>query len=369
MVKILFLIRDLGQGGAEKVLINLVNNLDRTKFDISVTVLFGGGVNERFLRSDINFRVVFPKEIPGNSKLMKILSPQQLHRLCVKERYDIEVAYLEGPSTRVIGGCTNINTKLMAWVHSTIQSRKEVGAAFRSYNECRECYKRFDRVACVSETIFENFGKIFDCKLPLTVIHNTVDSNEIKKKALENIANNIFDANTINIIAVGTLKQVKGYDRLLNIFNNLYKRKYSIHLYILGIGPMITKLEKFVEENELTSCVSFLGYQTNPYKYVARSDLFVCASYSEGFSTAATEALIVGTPICTVEVSGMKEMLGDSEYGLITKNTEEDLYHGIKSLIDNPDRLAYYKKQACLRGKAFSIEETVKKAEEIFLSL
>ena len=67
--------------------------------------------------------------------------------------------------------------------------------------------------------------------------------------------------------------------------------------------------------------VDFLGYQTNLYKYVAKCDLFVCASHAEGFSTAATEALILGVPVCTVEVSGMKEMLGENnEYGIITEN-------------------------------------------------
>ena len=49
MNKILFLIHDLGHGGAEKELVNLANNLDRSRFDISVTALFGGGVNEQFL--------------------------------------------------------------------------------------------------------------------------------------------------------------------------------------------------------------------------------------------------------------------------------------------------------------------------------
>lgn len=95
MKKILFLIHDLGQGGAEKVLVNLVNNMDTTKFDISVMALFGGGVNEQFLAPHVHYRTVFPKAFPGNSHLMKLLTPMQLHRLCVKERYDIEVSYLE----------------------------------------------------------------------------------------------------------------------------------------------------------------------------------------------------------------------------------------------------------------------------------
>ena len=115
--------------------------------------------------------------------------------------------------------------------------------------------------------------------------------------------------------------------------------------------------------------VTFLGYQTNPYKYVSRCDLFVCASHAEGFSTAATEALILGTPVCTVEVSGMREMLGDNEYGLITENDEESLYQGIKTLLDDPKLLAHYRAQAALRGKKFSTVETVKAVEQMLLNL
>ena len=71
--------------------------------------------------------------------------------------------------------------------------------------------------------------------------------------------------------------------------------------------------------------------------------MFVCASYAEGFSTATTEALIVGTPVCTVNVSGMKEMLGENdEFGVIVENNEEALYSGIKKLMDNPELLKQF---------------------------
>ena len=83
MKKILFLIHDLGQGGAEKVLVNLVNNMDPEQFEIHVTALFGGGINEQFLKPYIRFRTVFKRMIPGNSHLMKLLTPRQLHKLCV----------------------------------------------------------------------------------------------------------------------------------------------------------------------------------------------------------------------------------------------------------------------------------------------
>lgn len=369
MIKILFLIHDLGQGGAEKVLVNLVNNMDRSKFDISVTALFGGGVNEQFLAPDIHYCSIFPKEIPANSKLMKFLCPKQLHSMCVKGHYDIEVSYLEGPSARVVSGCPNPETKLVSWIHVEQHDAKALAASFRSIREAESCYNHFERIICVSEFVKKDFCSILSYRKPCDVLYNTVESEIILKKSREPAMGLKTDSGIKKLVAVGTLKESKGYDRLLRILNRLCKEQYPVHLYILGIGPMQNILEYYVQENHFEQSVTFLGYQTNPYKYVARCDMFVCASHAEGFSTAATEALILGIPVCTVEVSGMREMLGDSEYGLITENTEEALYQGIKSLLDDPARLSHYKSQAQIRGKVFSTEKTVKAVENMLLAL
>lgn len=368
MRKILFLIHDLGQGGAEKVLVNLVNHLDRSKFDISVVALFGGGVNEQFLAPDIHFKTVFPKGIPGNSKLMKLLTPEQLHQLCVKEHYDIEVSYLEGPSARVISGCRNSSIKLVGWIHVEQHTMKALSASFRSVQEAKKCYSRFDKMICVSEFVKNDFCSILAYRKPCDVLYNTVESEVILCKS-KKPAPELKSDGDIKLVAVGTLKESKGYDRLLCIIKKLRDEKYPVCLYILGIGPLQDSLERYVQENNLEKSVYFFGYQTNPYKYMAKCDLFVCASHAEGFSTAATEALILGVPVCTVEVSGMREMLGDSEYGLITDNSEEALYRGIKSLLDAPERLSYYKRQAQIRGKSFSTKETVNAVEEMLLSV
>lgn len=368
MKKILFLIHDLGQGGAEKVLVNLVNNMDRSKFDISVTVLFGGGVNEQFLNPDIHFRAVFPKEVPGNSKLMKLLRPEKLHELCVKEHYDIEVSYLEGPSARIISGCQDPDTNLVSWIHVEQHTMGKLAGPFRSEKEARACYNRFDQTVCVSQYVHDDFCKILDFQKPCCVLYNTVESDQILVSAGKE-APELADDGKIRLVAVGTLKTSKGYDRMLRIIKRLRDEHYPICLYILGIGPEQQVLEKYVSDNGLTDAVKFLGYQTNPYKYVAKCDLFICASHAEGFSTAATEALIVGTPVCTVEVSGMKEMLGENnEWGVVTGNDEDALYQGIKCLLDDPVLLTHYKEKSSERGKTFSTENTVKAVEEILLS-
>lgn len=369
MKKTLFLIHDLGQGGAEKVLVNLVNNMDRSKFDISVTALFGGGVNEQFLAPDIHFHAVFPKEVPGNSKLMKLLTPTQLHRMCVKEHYDIEVSYLEGPSARVISGCSDANTKLVSWIHVEQHTMERLSGSFRSEREARECYNRFDQTVCVSQYVHDDFCRILNFQKPCHVLYNTVESEKILANA-NDAAPELMDDENMRLMAVGTLKESKGYMRLLSIIKRLRDERHSIHLYILGIGPLQQEMERFIQANNLQEAVTLLGYQTNPYKYVSKCDLFVCASFAEGFSTAATEALIVGTPVCTVEVSGMKEMLGEhNEWGIVTENSEEALYQGIKDLLDHPDKLARYKEKAIERGKTFSTENTVRAVEDMLLKL
>ena len=368
-MKVLFLIHDLGHGGAEKVLVNLVNNMDPSKFDITVVALFGGVVNVQFLKPHITFRAVFPRMIPGNSHLMKLLTPRQLHDLCVKDRYDIEVSYLEGPAARVISGCPHPDTKLVSWIHVEQHSMQKLAASFRSEKEALDCYNRFHQTVCVSRFVQDDFCRILNFRNPCRVLYNTVESEQIFALSKESAAE-LGSDNAIRLVAVGTLKESKGYNRLLRVVHRLRMEDYPIHLYILGEGPQRQELEFFVDENNLVEAVTFLGYNTNPYKFVSKCDLFVCASFAEGFSTAATEALIVGTPVCTVEVSGMKEMLGENnEWGIVTENDEQALYLGIKTLLDDPDLLAHYKEKAAEHGKTFSTANTVSAVEDMLLSL
>lgn len=369
MKKILFLIHDLGQGGAEKVLVNLVNNMDRSKFDITVMALFGGGVNEQFLRPEVRLIHAFKHPIPGNSRLMKLLSPRLLHRWLIREKYDIEVSYLEGPCARIISGCPNPETKLICWIHSSIIKSKQLAASFRNLAEASACYCQFDKIVCVSQNVQEHFCRRISLEGKTCVLYNTVESDEILKCAAEG-APEIADDGAFKLVSAGTLKEVKGFDRLLRIVKRLKDDGKNVHLYLLGKGPLESQLRSYITENGLENAVTMLGYQTNPYRYVAKCDLFVCSSHSEGFSTAVTEALIVGTPVCTVDVSGMKELLGEhNEFGIVTENTEKALYEGIRMLLDDPQRMSHYKSRAQERGRIFSTQKTVLAAEDMFMKI
>ena len=370
MKKTLFFIHDLGHGGAEKVLVNLVNNIDTAKFDITVMTLFDEGINRQYLSNSITYKSCFKKAIRGNSHLMKLLSPRQLHRWLIKDRYDIEIAYLEGPCARVISGCTDANTRKVGWIHIEQRNRKRAAVSFRSYEEAMTCYNALDKIICVSNTVREDFLSLLPVSVPTEVLYNTNESAKILEMAQETVESGLFSEGKIKLVGVGKLLKSKGFHRLISIVHRLHSEGFPVHLYILGTGPMERELQKQISACGAENFATLLGYQTNPYKYVAKCDLFVCASHAEGFSTAATEALIVGTPVCTVEVSGMKEMLGEhDEYGIVTENSEEALYQGIRHLLEDPAQLAHYKQKAAQRGRTFSTAETVQAVERMLLNL
>ena len=370
MIKILFFIRDLGPGGAEKVLVNLVNNMNPEVFDITLMTLVGGGVNEQFLKSHIRFKSCFKKLPRGQVHMLKALTPRQLHNWLIKEKYDIEVSYLEGISARIISGCPHEDTRLVSWIHVQQNSKRIAAHSFRSYRESERCYARFHRTICVSEYVKQNYLSLYPDMQQVSVLYNTNETMQILQQKDESVEENVFHSDRIGLCGVGKLMPNKRFDAIVRIHKRLRDEGYPVHTYLLGDGADRDKLETYIAANKLSDTVTLLGYQTNPYKYVAKCDLFLCASISEGFSTAATESLIVGTPVCTVDVSGMKEMLGENnEYGIVTENDEEALYQGIKKLLDDPELFAHYKKQAALRGKDFSTENTVKAVEEMLLSL
>lgn len=370
MIKILFMIHDLGQGGAEKVLVNLVNNMNKNQFDITVLSLFGGGVNEKYLKTHINYQSIFSRTVPGNSKLMKVLSPERLHKKYIKEHYDIEVSYLEGPAARIVSGCRDKNTKLISWIHVEQHNKKVASQSFRSYAEALKCYSKFDCNVCVSEYVKKDFQSIFHTGKPVHVLYNTNETDQIKKDAKEQIEENVFDNHEVKLIGVGKLMPNKGFDKLERIHTRLIKEGYKIHTYILGEGSERKKIEEATRKDGCSDTFTLLGYKENPYKYIAKCDIFVCSSVAEGFSTAATEALVLGIPVVTTKVSGMEEMLGrDNEYGIIVDGVDEKkLYEGIRVLLDSPEQLQYYKKKATQRGEAFEKGNTVRKVEEFLNS-
>lgn len=365
MKKVLFFIDSLGHGGAEKVLTNLVRHLDRTKYDITLMTLFDIGVNKKYLPDDVKYKYVFRKVFRGNVFLFKLLPRKLLYKLIIKDKYDVLIAYLEGNTTRIISGCDNDAIKKIAWIHIEM-SNEGFKRLFRSRKDCISIYKSYDKIIGVSETVLESFRNNIKYALENTEVkYNTVEDKYIKACGEEEVTDIIFDKNYTNIISVGRLIEQKSYKRLIEVVNRLILAGNKIRLYILGDGNQRKVLQNYIDVNNLNNHIYLLGFKDNPWKYVSKADLFVCSSWKEGFSTAVTESLILGTPVITTMCSGMVEMLGKNEYGIIVDNDIESLYKGMEKIINDKELLKYYRKKAEERGKYFSMEQTVKEVEKL----
>lgn len=370
MTKVLFLIPNLAHGGAEKVLVNLANNMDKTKFDVTVQTLFDVGVNRQYLNSDVKYIGGFNRMPRGNTYVMKLFSPEKLYKHFIRDNYDIIVSYLEGPTARIVSGCTNPNTKLVSWIHCKMDNPAIGAVGFRNFEEAKKCYNKFDNTVCVSKWVMDYFSKTFEFQKPIQVLYNTIETDKILEKSVEPVDDIKFDDDCVNICSVGKLTALKGFDRLLNIHKKLLDDGVKNKVYLFGIGEEEGSLKKTAQNLGVGNTFQMVGYRTNPYKYVKNCDLYVCSSHSEGFSTSVTESLIVGTPVVTTLCSGMTELLGENnEYGFVTENDEDALYEGIKKILTTPDLLEAYAAKAKERGKAFSTEKTVKAVEEMLESL
>lgn len=367
--RLLFLIPSLGGGGAERVLVNLVNNLDPQKYDITVQTLFDVGVNRQYLCSHVTYIPGFPWQFPGNTKLLKLLKPESLYRFLIKNPYDVIVSYLEGPTARVVAGCHDSQTKLISWIHVEQHNIQTAAYSFRSAEEARACYNRFHQMVYVAESVKADFEEIFDLSVPGKVLYNTNETDQILIRGQEKVEDVPF-SNERNVFSVGRLRQEKGYDRLIKVHRRLRDEGIKHHIYILGEGDEKDNLQKLIEEHQVADTFHLLGFRDNPYKYVAKADMFICSSRREGFSTAVTEALILGIPTVSTLCSGAKELLGaENEFGIVVDNNEDGIYQGMKLLLGEPVLLAHYRKKARERGPYFSKEASVRAVEEMLDNL
>lgn len=366
MKKVLFFIPNLMHGGAEKVLVNLVNNLDRMKYDITVYTLFDEGVNKKYLKDDISYRYFLKKIFKGNSIILKLFKPEFLYKHIIKDKYDVIVSYLEGPTARILWGCPYEETKKVSWIHIELNDKNLLSTGFRNFEEAKKGYESYDKIICVSNTVKQIFEDVSGIKENVEVLYNTNETENIIEKSKENVEDIEFDKDTINICSVGKVIEKKGYYRLAQIHKKLIDKGLKHNIYIIGIGEDEDRIKKYLKENNIEDTYHLIGFRDNPYKYVAKCDLFVCSSYREGFSTAVTESLVVGTPVVSTLCSGAQELLGyNDEYGLVVENSEEGIYKGLKKLLEDKELLEYYKKKSAERGSFFSKEKTVAAVEKM----
>lgn len=365
MIKILFFIDGITGGGAEKVLRTLVNNMDQSKFDITVQTLEKSDPAQ-YLTPGIRYKAINRCKTAFGKKLFHYwvrlcAELNWLYPLYIKDDYDIEVAYLECGPTKILAGSTNKKAKKLAWLHCDLEKR-----GMDDPERAKSWYDRFDGVVCVSEIVKRSFHKVIGSSTDARVLHNVNDEVEILNKS---VAFEVSKPESVTFLTVGRLSYEKGNDRLLEACKMLNDAGYTFNLWLVGDGLERDALMGQATSYGMESHVKFWGFQENPYPYMQAADVIVTPSRYEGFSTVVTEALILGKPVVTTPCSGMDELLGDSEFGLITEDSVEGIYRGMKRMLEDAELREHYARKAAIRGKDFSKEKLVKQTEQFFEEL
>lgn len=374
--RLLFFTNSLYGGGAEKVLQTLLSNLDLNKYDITLYSVNEGVLNDSYPKG-INYKYIFKQnstsflsrlwaKISNKFKLAIYykFSPRTFYRLFVKGKYDTEIAFIEGYSTRIVSGSNNKNSKKLAWIHTDLKNNHWTDIAYRTTSEEDFSYKKFDLIVCVSDAIKSITKKLYDNNSIITK-YNPIEDNYIKQFSRNIKQDNLNFSSPIKLISVGRLTPEKGYDRLLPIVKRLIDDGHNITLTILGEGNDRFFLEKYIKDNNLTDFILLPGFLANPYLEMSQHDIFVCSSRAEGFSLVIAEAMIVGLPVISTNCNGPNELLNYGEYGILTKNDDEALYIGLKQLLNYPTNIEIYTQKAIERGKYFSLKNQISEIEKI----
>lgn len=373
--KLLFLIESLSGGGAEKVLSVLLKHIDKTKFDITLCTIVDTGIYVEEVKKYVKYTFILgnPQKKSYIGKLLykilylliyNILPARLTYTLFIPKDNDIEVAFIEGFCTKLLSHSTNKKAKKIAWVHIDLQKFPWIKNIYKNFEQEKASYSKYDQIVGVSNTVVSSVKKRYGLNNVIT-LYNPIENFDIIQKSNEPITLPL-KTQAVRMVTVGRFVPQKAYDRLLRVIKRLYEDGYPIELWILGDGEQRPMLEEYINTYSLNKIVTLWGFQKNPYPYLKHSDIFVCSSISEGYSTAVTEALILELPVITTACSGMDELLLDGKCGLITENSENGLYNGVKYVFDNPSLLTSYKQNILLHQERFSLSNQMAHIENLF---
>lgn len=388
-MKILFYNGSLRMGGAEKILVEILNGLD--KKDKEIDLLISDNV------LDENF---FEKELPKEIKLNYLISSDliektkfyksrkknifykimynyymrkeqkektiNLAKVLKDKKYDVVVDFDMGLSK-------NIDLvdakKRIAWIHSPIDSWYRKNDKIKRLGER---LKKYNTLVTICDDMKEKTEKLYPfLKDKLVRIYNPFDTEKIQDQS-KDLSEIIEEKRVLlkddYIISVGRLDNYsKDYYTLLKGFKGAKGRGLTEKLYILGEGEERRLIESWIDELDLKNDVILLGKYRNPYPWIKNAKLFVHSSRFEGLPTVLIEALICGVPVISSDCpTGPKEILLDGKIGkLYTIGDYKTLSDEICMLVKNRGKYEEYRKLSFKRAQDFRKEISNKLIEDV----
>lgn len=379
--KLLFVIGMFAGGGAEKVLVNMVNQMDLSKYDITVYCVFNTGRRPK-LKKGVKLYYSFKVGISSNDTIKgkslkavvlntlftygwKWMPMKLFYRFAIREKYDYEIAYAEGIPHKIVAASSNDNSKKYGWVHIDLTVTKRALEFFKSEKEERKCYKKMDKLVFVSDYAKDRFISKYGFEEKCVTKYNVNQNQLILDMSKENV--NMTCTYRPLLVTVGRLHEQKGYDRLLKCVNKLKNRGYKFEVWILGDGAKKIDYEQYIDNHHLEDYVKLLGFQDNPYKYIKMADWFIAPSRYEGYSTVVSEAYILQKPVMVTDCSGMGELTENGKYGIMVDNSLEGIESGLERILAlQAERYDKYLMLAKERSAYFEVDKRMEDLCELF---
>ena len=333
---IVFGITKLDIGGAERVLVDMVNKLVE-EYNITIFTIYSNGRLEKELNKNINVINLYKKQNVF-TPIFLLLFGRIIYRKYLKNKFEIEVAFLEGPITRIFK--YKDNSKKIAWVHNDIKN--VFGSGIKSWIKKeidKYVYKKYDTIIFVSEENRKSFNNLYGNKFNEKVIYNYIDIERIKKFANEKIKKeDIFEGCRNNkILTIARLTKQKGIDRLIRVHKKIIDNGINHKIFVIGDGEERKNLENEIKKFEVQNSFILLGAKENPYPYLKECDLFVLLSYYEGYGMVLEEAKIFDKPIVITNTAA-KEAVRNYDNSIIVENNEEAIFQGLKKMLERKDK-------------------------------
>lgn len=377
---ILFCCYGLGIGGIERCLINLLNVLDTSRYEIDVLPMNPEWDLLPNLRANVTVLQPFDyvmnttdtiKEFKNKKKGLNLYlryiayrvinkwgkKPWKLFKAPEKE-YDVAIAYAHiGYVPYYVIDCIHAKKKYM-WHHEG-RYLKDV-----HYSLDKEYYPQFNALVAVSNddrnVLVEAFPNLEN---HIKVLYNVLDREDIRKKSLEPCSFNYLPG-VLKLATVGRLTHQKGPDLLLQIASNLKSMNIAFQWCWVGDGDLMEYFKSEIQRLGLTEVVIPVGNQTNPYPYMLQCDIYVQPSYYEAYCTTTLEAQVLTKPVITTDVCGMREQFCGEGDGIITDINVESILNAIITLAKNKEMRA---KISCnLKEKMRGSDENLEAYYDLF---
>lgn len=359
--KIVFVTKALWIGGIETALINLLNRIDYSRYD--VTLLTIHGVLELLDKINSNCRVLSVdreelfsfqnryKYTKLNHLAEETDSPSVLHntfmwttpaikwienrlyihyiRRCLSgEHFDTCVIYSDVTAETAIRAVA-ADRYLMYYHHGAMRHVYHDGIA----------YRRCDKIIAVSENQANELKRFVPSAADkVTVIHNLSDVNDIRQKA-EQPTEEVFDPQRFHIVTVGRVSREKGMDIAVRVCAKLVESGLkNICWWIVGDGPAMQEVRALVTDLGVEPYMKLVGMKGNPYPYIRQADLYVQPSRFEGYPMTLLEAIALGQPVISTDNDGAKEIIEDGHTGLLCSVDVPTFTRVIGEAIEKPEK-------------------------------